>query len=321
MRAASTAVEGLAIALMAAMTVAAAGAAVTPAFEDAAARAGLRVLHHNGASAQKHIVETMESGAVLFDFDRDGWLDVFLVDGGSVADPVAAASAQHRLFRNRGGGRFDDVTRTAGIRHQGYGMGACAADVDNDGWTDLYVTAFGPSALYRNTGHGTFSDVTAAAGVGVKALSTSCAFADIEGDGDVDLYVVAYVDTGDTPRSCGDTRARAYCRPDVFAGAPSTLFRNDGDGRFTDVTRAAGLYRIDGKGLGAVFVDYDEDGRIDLFVANDLTPNFLFHNEAVDCSRRPGSRRAWPWPAMAGPVPGWALTRATTTATAVSISS
>jgi hypothetical protein len=253
--------------------------ATLPSFDDVAAQAGVRVTHHNGASAQKHIVETMGSGAVFFDFDRDGWLDLFVVDGGSVVDPAAAAAARHRLFRNRGDGRFDDVTQKAGIGRQGYGMGACAADVDGDGWTDLYVTAFGPNALYRNTGNGTFTDVTAKAGVGVTALSTSCAFADVDNDGDVDLYAVSYVDPGDNTRTCGNAHARAYCRPDVYQGAPSTLFRNDGAGVFTDVTRTAGLFRADGKGLGAVFTDYDADGRIDLFVANDLTPNFLFHNQ------------------------------------------
>jgi enediyne biosynthesis protein E4 len=253
--------------------------ATLPSFEDVAAEAGVRVTHHNGASAQKHIVETMGSGALFFDFDRDGWLDLFVVDGGSVVDPRAAAAAQHRLFRNRGDGGFEDVTRSAGIGRQGYGMGACAADVDGDGWTDLYVTGFGPNALYRNSGRGTFTDVTATAGVGVTALSTSCAFADVDNDGDLDLYVVKYVDPGDNTRSCGTARVRAYCRPDVYEGAPSTLYRNDGTGVFTDVTRAAGLQRSDGKGLGVVFADYDDDGLIDLFVANDLTPNFLFHNE------------------------------------------
>jgi enediyne biosynthesis protein E4 len=256
-----------------------AGGPTAPAFEDVAAAAGVRVLHHNGASPQKHIVETMGSGAVFFDFDRDGWLDLLVVDGGSVVDPVAAAAAQHRLFRNTGDGRFDDVTTAAGIRRQGYGMGACAADVDGDGWTDVYVTGFGSNVLYRNSGRGSFADVTAKAGVRASALSTSCAFADVDGDGDVDLYAVNYVDPGDNTRTCGNARVRAYCRPDVYAGAPSTFYRNNGDGTFTDATRAAGLYRTDGKGLGAVFADYDDDGRIDLFVANDLTPNFLFRNQ------------------------------------------
>jgi hypothetical protein len=156
-------------------------------------------------------------------------------------------------------------------------MGACAADYDNDDRVDLYVTNFGPNVLYHNDG-GAFSDVTRSAGVGSARLGASCAFADIDNDGDVDLFVANYVDP-DSRKVCGDARARAYCRPDVYSGVPSTLYRNNGDGTFTDTTRASGLDRADGKALGVVFTDYDGDGRADLFVANDLTRNFLYHNE------------------------------------------
>ena len=251
-------------------------AAVT--FADVTRESGVSFLHVNGASPQKHIVETMGSGALFFDFDADGWLDLFLVDGGSVTDPGVAGTAQHRLYRNNGRGQFEDVTRTAGVRHREYGMGACAADYDNDDRVDLYVTNFGPNVLYHNDGQGVFSDVTSRAGVGSALLGASCAFADIDTDGDVDLFVTNYVDP-DSSKICGDARARAYCRPDVYSGVPSTLYRNNGDGTFTDVTRASGLDRADGKGLGVVFTDYDGDGRADLFVANDLTRNFLYHNE------------------------------------------
>jgi hypothetical protein len=247
-------------------------------FADVTRHAGIAFQHVNGASAQKHIVETMGSGALFFDFDADGWLDVFLVDGGSLTDPGVAAAAQHRLYRNRGGGQFEDVTKAAGMRHREYGMGACAADYDNDDRVDLYVTNFGPNVLYHNDGHGAFSDVTRSAGVGSALLGASCAFADIDNDGDVDLFVANYVDP-DSRRICGDARARAYCRPDVYSGVASTLYRNNGDGTFTDATRRSGLDRADGKALGVVFTDYDGDGRVDLFVANDLTRNFLYHNE------------------------------------------
>jgi len=248
-------------------------------FRDIAAAAGLTFTHINGAGPSKHIVETMGSGGLFFDYNGDGQLDVFLVDGGSVTDPAAAARARSRLFRNRGNGTFEDVTPGTHIAHRAYGMGACAADYDNDGRDDLYLTNFGPNALYHNAGDGTFTDVTASAGVGAPALSTSCAFADIDNDGFVDLFVTNYVDPEDNSKVCGDSRARAYCRPDVYKGAPNVLYRNNGNGTFTDVTRQSGVYSTRGKGLGVVFGDYDNDGRVDVFVANDLVPNFLYHNE------------------------------------------
>jgi enediyne biosynthesis protein E4 len=247
-------------------------------FTDITRQSGVSAHHINGASAQKHIVETMGSGAVFLDVDADGWLDLFLVDGGSVADPALAGRARHRLFRNTGRGQFEDVTGTSGLRHREYGMGACAADYDNDDRVDLYVTNFGPNVLYHSDGPGTFSDVTQTAGVGSSLLGASCAFADVDNDGDVDLFVANYVDP-DNSKICGDARARAYCRPDVYQGVSSTLYRNNADGTFTDVTKTAGLDRADGKALGVVFADYDGDGLVDLFVANDLTRNFLYHNE------------------------------------------
>jgi hypothetical protein len=230
----------------------------------------------------------MGSGGVLFDYDGDGWLDILLVDGGSVVDAAVAARAKTRLFRNQGNGTFDDVTAAAKIEHQRFGMGACAADYDNDGREDVYLTNFGPNVLLHNNGDGTFADVTKAAGVGTSSLSTSCAFADIDNDGLLDLFVTNYVDPEDNSKVCGDSQVRAYCRPDVYKGAPNVLYRNNGNGTFVDVTRAAGLYRSGGKGLGVVFADYDDDGRIDFFVANDLVPNFLFHNEGRGTFREAG---------------------------------
>jgi hypothetical protein len=246
-------------------------------FENVTQQAGLDFVHTNGASAEKHMVETMGSGGLFFDYDNDGWLDIFLVDGGSIEDRQVAARARHRLFHNRGNGTFEDVTAGSGIRHSGYGMGACAADYDNDGNIDLYVTNAGSDTLYRNRGDGTFVDVTRAAGVGSPLLGTSCGFADVDNDGDVDLFVVNYVDLT-VERRCGDSRVRAYCRPELYKGLPYVLYRNNGNGTFTDVTREAGVYTTDGKGLGVVFTDYDDDGWVDVFVANDLAPNFLFHN-------------------------------------------
>ena len=252
-----------------------------PSFEDVTKAVGIVATHTNGASAEKYLAETMGSGAVLLDFDGDGWLDVFLVDGGSIADPQVAARARHRLYRNIGGASFVDVTAASGIRTGDYGMGACAGDVDNDGRVDLYVTSYGANTLYRNAGNG-FMDVTRAAGVGLPLWSTSCAFLDVDRDGDVDLFVANYLDA---PKSnnkfCGDPqrRIRVYCHPLNYKGLASVLYRNDGRGAFTDVSAAAGIAPHVGNGLGVAVGDYDDDGWPDVFVANDAVPNFLFHNE------------------------------------------
>ena len=252
------------------------------AFENIAAAAGVTFTHINGASADKYLVETMGSGALFFDYDNDGWIDLFLVDGGSVADNALNARARHRLFRNTGKGVFKDATESSGIRHQEYGMGACAGDVDNDGRIDLYITNYGPNVLYRNGGNGVFTDVTRAAGVGLAGWSTSCAFLDIDGDGDLDLFVTNYLDAPKTNnRFCGDPqrRIRVYCHPLVYPAVANVLYRNDGKGAFTDVSAETGLNKYLGNGLGVAVGDYDDDGRPDVFVANDSVPNFLFHNE------------------------------------------
>ena len=257
-------------------------------FANAAEAAGLAFHHTNGASPAKHIAETMGSGGVLFDFDADGWLDVFLVDGGSLVDPAVSARARHRLFRNRGACRFEDVSARAGFTMTGYGMGACAADYDNDGRVDLYVTNVGANVLYHNDGGGTFSDRTRAAGVGAETLSSSCTFADVDADSDLDLFVATYVDARGPIKACGTGRIRAYCRPDVFKGVADLLYRNNGDGTFTDVAGQAGVAGPDGKGLGVVAGDIDDDGRPDLFVANDLTPNFLYRSQGKGAFRESG---------------------------------
>src|SRR5215216_5513979 len=188
-----------------------------PQFRDVAASAGLNFTHVSGASDQKFLPEILGSGGLFFDFDDDGWLDIFLVDGGSVADPAVARRARHRLFRNRGNGTFEDVTAASGIRHREYGMGACAGDYDNDGLIDLYVTNVGPNVLYRNTGHGRFSEIANAGGADSALWSTSCAFLDIDRDGDLDLFVTNYVNrTGRMNEFCGITGPppiRDYCHP------------------------------------------------------------------------------------------------------------
>jgi hypothetical protein len=254
-------------------------------FIDATREAGIDFRHVNGASPDKHLVETIGSGGLFLDYDNDGWIDVFLVDGGSFADPAVARRARHRLFRNRGNGTFQDVTAQSGIRHRDYGMGACAGDYDNDGRVDLYVTNVGPNALYRNAGGGSFADVTRVARVGALPWSASCAFADLDRDGDLDLFVTNYVTT-DPARNpfCGNARlnVRSYCHPLNFDPLPNIVYRNDGRGTFTDVSAESGVAVFRGNGLGVVIADYDDDGWPDVFVANDTMPNFLF-------------RRVGPW--------------------------
>ena len=253
-------------------------------FHNIARAAGVEVQHINGASPEKFLVETMSAGGLFLDYDNDGWIDLVLIDGGSLADPKVAALARHRLFRNRGDGTFEDVTSSSGLRHHDYGLGGCAADYDNDGWVDLYVTNLGPNTLYRNNGRGAFEDVTTVAHVGSPLFSTSCAFADMDRDGDVDLFVANYVNaTADHNVFCSGAdatdRTPLYCHPLVYDGQPDVLYRNNGDGTFADVTREAGMGDGRGNGLGAVFGDYDDDGWPDLFVANDAVPDFLYHNE------------------------------------------
>jgi|SoiMethySBSTD1v2_1073268.scaffolds.fasta_scaffold00073_87 enediyne biosynthesis protein E4 len=259
-----------------------AGSAAPVTFRDVAATAGLAFTHVNGASPTKHFPEIMGSGGLFFDFDDDGWIDVFLVDGGSEASPAIAKSARHRLFRNRQNGTFEDVTAKSGMRHSGYGMGACAGDYDNDGRVDLYITNVGANVLYRNTGGGVFTDVTAAAGVGSTLWSTSCGFLDFDRDGDLDLFVTNYVTMGkDAGKVCrsGAPAVRVYCHPLNFPPTSNILYRNNGKGVFSDVTMLAGLGTFRGNGLGVAIADYDDDGLADVFVANDSLPNFLFHNE------------------------------------------
>ena len=270
-----------AIALAMPVFVVTGAAQTTVRFTDITRESGVSFHHVNGASPDKHLVETMGSGGLFFDYDNDGWIDLFLVDGGSLADARVASQAKHRLYRNRGNGTFEDVTATSGIRHRDYGMGACAGDYDNDGWIDLYVTNFGPNALYRNRSDGSFTDVTAFAQVGEPRWSASCAFADLDNDGDLDLFVVNYVDA-DRQRTpyCGNAKLgqRFYCHPLNYPSLPNTLYRNDGRGVFTDVSAASGIGAHRGNGLGVVVTDYDGDGWPDVFVANDSVANVLFRN-------------------------------------------
>ncbi len=248
-------------------------------FTDVAPAARLVFTHDRGATPAHRMAETMGSGVAWLDYDGDGWIDLYAVQSGPF-DPGGSA-AQDRLFRNRGDGTFEDATGKAGLKDTAYGMGAFAADYDNDGDVDLYVTNRGGNILYRNEGNGTFADVTATAGVRASAWSTAAAWGDVDGDGRLDLYVARYVDDSkEKDLFCGDTVTgkRIYCPPTVFPGTTGVLYRNRGDGTFADVTRPAGIDRAVGKGLGAVFLDIEPDGKLDLYVANDEVMNFLFRN-------------------------------------------
>ncbi len=263
-------------------------------FRDDAEAARLSFTYRNGETPDHQIPETIGGGVAVLDYDRDGWLDVYVVQGGRLPGTPHPASADtanddqapcgDRLFRNRRDGTFEDVTTRAGLTRlsQGYGLAVTAADYDDDGHTDLFVSRLGSYALFRNRGDGTFDDATEVAGLGGgRDWPTSAVFADFDGDGDLDLYVCHYLKWDTThPTICHDARVarrKVSCLPLGFPAQPDHLFRNDA-GHFVDITAAAGIVDRDGRGLGVVASDFDLDGRVDLFVANDMTANYLFHN-------------------------------------------
>jgi hypothetical protein len=256
--------------------------AQTPAIRltDVTEASGIRFTHNNGAFGKKYLPETLGAGAAFFDFDNDGWQDLFLVNGTSWPGQPTAQT-RSRLFRNRGNGAFADVTDKAGLAVDLYGMGAAAADFDNDGWQDLLVTTVGQNRLFRNTGKGTFVDVTAKSGLGNRiGFSTSAMWFDYDRDGWLDLLVCNYVRwTPDTDVQCSvDGKQKAYCTPEAYRGATSWLFRNRGNGTFEDVTAKAGLFDATSKSLGVTLVEYDADPWPDVFIANDTQPNKLYRN-------------------------------------------
>jgi enediyne biosynthesis protein E4 len=255
-----------------------------PTFVEIAEKAGVTLMNIHGGASKDYILEANGNGAAFFDYDNDNDVDLLIVNGSTLehykkgGDPIAA------LYRNDNG-RFADVTAVAGLRKNGWGMGACVADYDNDGNADVYVTAFGPNTLFRNNGDGTFVDVTARAGVGDPRWSSGCAFGDYDRDGYVDLYVANYVDFDDRkirPRGSNDLcrymGADVFCGPVGLPGQPDTFYRNNGDGTFTDVTAKAGIRDPNYYGFGVLFSDFDNDGWPDIYVANDSQPNLLFRN-------------------------------------------
>jgi hypothetical protein len=262
------------------------GGATPLLFRDIRAEAGITFQHHS-APEKKYIVESMAGGVALLDYDHDGKIDVYLVDSLTVETAKDPAAARSALYRNLGGNRFEDVTDKAGLGHPGWGMGVCTADVDGDGWEDVYVTALGGNHFYRNNGNGTFTDLTEPAGLAGGGWSTGCGFADYDRDGNLDLFVSRYVklDLDHLPefgkgKTCEHRGIAVQCGPRGLPGTPDLLFHNDGNGHFTEVGEKAGVSDPRGYfGLGVAWFDVNEDGWPDLYVANDSTPSFLYLNQ------------------------------------------
>jgi hypothetical protein len=252
-------------------------------FTDIIPSSGIDFVHANGKSGRYYFIETVASGGGFIDYDGDGDLDVYLLNGCAIPGFQPDHRLSSKLYRNNGNRTFTDVTDQAGVGNEGrYGMGLAVGDYDNDGDDDLFVTNFGENVLYRNNGDGTFTDFTAQSRLKTAInplFSTSATFFDYDRDGDLDLYVCAYVDfTFENNRRCVRDGLQSYCDPDAYSGMPDMLYRNNGDGTFTDVSEEAGVANPAGKGLGVVCGDYDGDGWPDIFVANDRVPNFLYRN-------------------------------------------
>lgn len=279
-------VPALALVLLVALAGISAGPGSGIAFRPSA----LPMTVNNGAQGDKHLIETMNAGVAVFDFDGDGWPDIFVSNGASVPSlKKQGAGFSNRLFRNNHDGTFSDVTARAHLEGDGYSMGVAAGDFDNDGKVDLFVAGVRSNHLYRNLGNGVFEDVTASAGVGGDGeWAVAAGWFDFDNDGLLDLFVVRYVKWDpDAETFCGipadpagdKTAVRQYCNPRKYRPLSNLLYHNLGNGRFEDVSAASGIAKSLGKGMGVAFGDYDANGRPDIFVANDTMPNFLFHNE------------------------------------------
>ncbi len=253
-------------------------------FTDVTESSGIAFRHVAGMTGRKHIAETMGSGAAFLDYDGDGDLDAYLVQSGFLPDERPPDNPGGSLYENIGDGEFTDVTEAAGVANDlGYGMGIAVADYDNDGDQDIYITNYGPNVFYRNDGDGSFTDITEAAGVGDDRWGASAAFLDYDSDGLLDLFVVNYLvaPLDMTPcRNADNPDLLEYCHPRLYEGVGDVLYRNNGDGTFADVSEAAGVVNpLEGRGLGVAIADYNNDGRPDIYVANDTTRNFLYEND------------------------------------------
>ena len=244
-------------------------------------KSGIQWVHSNGKSAEKYLPETTGAGCAFLDYDNDGWMDIYLVNSGKCDFFTPNAPLRNALYKNNRDGTFTDVTEKAGVAAGGFGQGVAVADYDGDGFCDLYVTQYGRSILFHNNGDGTFSDVTEKAGVAAPGWGSSAVWFDYDNDGRLDLFVGRFADfSKELNKYCGihDDGRRHYCIPKIYSPMPSWLFHNNGDGTFTDVSQASGIGKYAGKAWGVVATDINNDGRLDLFVANDTVANFLFVN-------------------------------------------
>jgi enediyne biosynthesis protein E4 len=261
-----------------------------------ASASGITWVHENAMSPSRFLPETLGPGCAFLDFDNDGWMDIFLVNSGPSDFWKPPKPVRNALYKNNRDGTFTDVTEKAGVKGEYFGMGVAVGDYDNDGWPDLFVTAYGKCILYQNNHDGTFSDVTEKAGVATAGFTTSAVWFDYDNDGKLDLFVCNFVEYDAVRKlECGNNQIgrNYYCVPRVFNPTTSFLYHNNGDGTFTDVTKGTAIARALGKGLGVVATDMNNDGRMDLFVSNDTVQNFLFVN------RGPGANGRWKWDEIA----------------------
>jgi enediyne biosynthesis protein E4 len=259
-----------------------------PRFSDESVKSGIEFRADGSPTSRKYLLETMVGGVALLDYDGDGRLDAFFVNGAKLDDPMQPSAQPdksnekfwNRLYRNQGDGTFVDTTAKAGVAGHSFGMGTAVGDYDNDGNPDLYITNYGQNILYRNDGEGKFIDVTKRAGVGGSGWSAGAAFVDVDNDGKLDIFVARYLKWGFEDFWCGDKKPgyRAYCHPKHFDPISHILYKNNGDGTFSDISQSSGVAAHPGKGLGVAIQDYDRDGLIDVLVANDSFPQQLFHN-------------------------------------------